>query len=68
MFQNKMMKLREPVGKTFTAVLTGDVCPKFPEAQEQAINHSETLVARSETVHCFCRSEDHAVGNDPDCR
>ena len=45
MFQNKMMKLREPVGKTFTAVLTGDVCPKFPEAQEQAINHSETLVA-----------------------
>ena len=40
MFQNKMMKLREPVGKTFTAVLTGDVCPKFPEAQEQAINHS----------------------------
>ena len=45
MFQNRMMKLREPVGKTFSVVITGDVCPKFAEAQDQAIHHADTLTA-----------------------
>ena len=45
MYQDRMMKLREPAGKTFSMVITGDVCPKTPEAQDQASHHAETLVS-----------------------
>ena len=45
MFQNRMMKLREPVGKTFSIVFTGDVCPKSPESRERTIHNAEELAA-----------------------
>ncbi len=45
MIKSKVTKLREPVGVTFSTVITGDVCPRTPYAVENVIHNSEAIVA-----------------------
>ena len=61
MFQNRMMKLREPVGKTFSIVFTGDVCPKSPESRERTIHNAEELAAEKVYVRVLDQNDSYAA-------
>ncbi len=41
----RLTTIRQPEGKTFSAVFAGDVCPKYPDAQEFVISHSDKVAA-----------------------
>ncbi len=42
----KLIKIREPEGEVFSAIFTGDVCPRTPEVKDYVIRKSDEIAAK----------------------